>query len=198
MDHAYKVAVDPSGNAWLAGQTLSANFPLVAPIQGTLAGSGDVFVSKIATCGATLSPSGTVFGAAGGGGNLSIATSSECSWSISSDSPWLVVTPGSEPGQARRRIRWRQIPRELLVPEFTTAGTSAVIVQSGTAATLTSIAPSTGDSGTSATVTLNGNNLSPVPIVNAGPHISVSNINVVSATQLTATFTIAANAAPAV
>ena len=147
LDHAYKVAVDPFGNAWLVGQTLSTNFPLVAPIQGALAGSGDVFVSKIATCGVTLSPSATVFQAAGGGGSLTIATSSECNWSISSDSPWLVITPGSGtgPGAATYSVA----PNSSGVARagtLTAAGTSAVIVQSGAAATLTAIAPSTGAS----------------------------------------------------
>ena len=42
LDQAFAVALDPLGNVWLAGHTMSTDLPLVAPIQGTLAGSTDV------------------------------------------------------------------------------------------------------------------------------------------------------------
>jgi hypothetical protein len=43
-------------------------------------------------------------------------------------------------------------------------------------------------------VTLSGTNLNTDVIVNAGPNINVSNVNVVSATQITATFAILSTA----
>lgn len=46
-DYAYGVAVDAAGAAYIAGQTGSANFPILNPYQGTLQG-GDAFVMKFA------------------------------------------------------------------------------------------------------------------------------------------------------
>ena len=62
------------------------------------------------------------------------------------------------------------------------------------APTLTSVSPGSGAKGSSVPVTLSGTNLSSALVINAGPNIAVSNVNVVSATQVTATFTIAAGA----
>jgi hypothetical protein len=48
------IAVDASGNAYVAGSTASSNFPTVNPIQATLAGSFDVFVTKFNAAGSAL------------------------------------------------------------------------------------------------------------------------------------------------
>lgn len=45
-DDAFAIAVDPAGNAYVAGVTNSANFPIVNAQQATLRGSGDLFVAK--------------------------------------------------------------------------------------------------------------------------------------------------------
>lgn len=53
---AYAVAVDSSGNAYLAGYTSSTNFPVLNPIQASRSGTlyWDVFVTKIASDGGSL------------------------------------------------------------------------------------------------------------------------------------------------
>ncbi len=53
-DEAYSVAVDPSGNAYVTGQTGSENFPLMNPIQPVYGGSVDAFVAKINNLGTQL------------------------------------------------------------------------------------------------------------------------------------------------
>jgi len=53
-EHVGGVAADTSGNIYLAGGTLSANFPLAAPLQATNGGSQDAFVTKISTSPAQL------------------------------------------------------------------------------------------------------------------------------------------------
>ena len=53
-DSAYGIAVDSSGNAYVAGNTSSTNFPTVNAIQGTAGGSSDAFVAKINTSGTAL------------------------------------------------------------------------------------------------------------------------------------------------
>jgi hypothetical protein len=46
--------VDSSGSAYITGGTLSNNFPTLNPIQGTYAGGGDVFVTKLNPAGSAL------------------------------------------------------------------------------------------------------------------------------------------------
>ena len=64
-EHVGGVAVDASANIYLAGGTLSANFPVAAPIQAISGGSQDAFVTKISTSPVTLVYS-TYLGGTGG------------------------------------------------------------------------------------------------------------------------------------
>ncbi len=48
------IAVDSSGNAYVAGFTQSTNFPTLNPIQGNLGGTEDAFVTKINAAGNAL------------------------------------------------------------------------------------------------------------------------------------------------
>src|SRR6266436_1884451 len=54
-DIAYGIATDGSGNAYIAGQTTSTNFPTANAIQATNGGSfGDAFVTKLNNLGSAL------------------------------------------------------------------------------------------------------------------------------------------------
>ena len=64
-EHVGGVAVDTSGNIYVAGGTLSLNFPLAAPLQAISGGSQDAFAAKIATSPAALLYS-TYLGGSGG------------------------------------------------------------------------------------------------------------------------------------
>lgn len=46
-DDGNAIAVDPLGNAYIAGQTLSANFPTVNALQTNRYGTNDMFIAKI-------------------------------------------------------------------------------------------------------------------------------------------------------
>jgi hypothetical protein len=46
-EHAGGIAVDASGNAYVAGGTFSTNFPMLFPIQAANGGSQDAFVTKL-------------------------------------------------------------------------------------------------------------------------------------------------------
>jgi hypothetical protein len=54
IDLCSGVALDSSGNAYVAGTTSSANFPTQTPIQSSLLGSQNAFVAKINPAGSTL------------------------------------------------------------------------------------------------------------------------------------------------
>jgi Beta-propeller repeat len=53
-DRAYAIAVDSSGDAFVAGYTNSSNFPLRNPIQSSLKGARNAFVAKLSPAGNTL------------------------------------------------------------------------------------------------------------------------------------------------
>ena len=53
-DVAQDVAVDASGNAYVTGSTTSTNFPTASPLQPTLSGDRDVFVTKLNAAGSAL------------------------------------------------------------------------------------------------------------------------------------------------
>jgi hypothetical protein len=78
------MAVDSAGNVCIAGETTSADFPIMNPYQGAIAGGSDAFVSKLSPSGNSLVYS-TYLGGTGndyafatsmdGGGNLYVAGS---------------------------------------------------------------------------------------------------------------------------
>jgi hypothetical protein len=53
-DYVYGIAVDAAGNAYVTGQTDSANFPTTNPLAGTNAGNNDAFVTKLNAAGDAL------------------------------------------------------------------------------------------------------------------------------------------------
>jgi Beta-propeller repeat len=63
-DQGNGIAADSSGNAYVAGQTSSADFPTANPLQSTLAGPTDAFLTKINASGTALVYS-TFFGGSG-------------------------------------------------------------------------------------------------------------------------------------
>jgi len=53
-DYGYEIAVDASGSAYITGVTSSTDFPTQNPYDGSLNGSYDVFVTKLAPAGNSL------------------------------------------------------------------------------------------------------------------------------------------------
>jgi hypothetical protein len=74
-DKGYGIAVDNLGNAYVTGETNSANFPIQNAIQNSRAGSFDIFIAKLNTSGSSILYS-TYFGGSGGDRGKSIAVDS--------------------------------------------------------------------------------------------------------------------------
>src|SRR5262249_3477952 len=54
-DYGYGIAVDSSGKPYVAGSTTSSNFPVSAsPVQASLAGASDAFVTSLTSAGTSL------------------------------------------------------------------------------------------------------------------------------------------------
>jgi len=68
-DRAFGIAVDPAGNAYVTGWAASGAFPVVAPVQSTLAGAKDAFVAKLNPSGNALIYSTYLGGSANDSGN---------------------------------------------------------------------------------------------------------------------------------
>lgn len=96
-DIGFAIALDDCGNAYVTGQTASANFPTTAgAFQTALAGGTDVFITKLHASGSFLIYS-TYLGGASGDSGRGIAVNSNrnayvTGFTLSSDFP---VTPGA-------------------------------------------------------------------------------------------------------
>jgi hypothetical protein len=75
QDGGSRIAVDAAGNAYVSGQTLSADFPVVNAIQSALHGFSDAFVTKISADGTGLVYS-TYLGGSGDEGSTDLAVNS--------------------------------------------------------------------------------------------------------------------------
>jgi hypothetical protein len=76
-DIAYGVAVDKLGNAYIAGETNSPDFPLVNAISSDLNGDSDAFVVKLSPNGSTLVYSTYLGGSGMEGSGLAIGPSGD-------------------------------------------------------------------------------------------------------------------------
>jgi hypothetical protein len=101
-DIGYGIAVDSLGNAYITGDTGSADFPTQNPIQGANGGFGDVFVTKINSAGNALVYSTYLGGsdadygcgiAVDGAGNANVT-----GWTISTDFPTQNPIQGTHGG----------------------------------------------------------------------------------------------------
>ncbi|MCF8142533.1 MAG: SBBP repeat-containing protein [Deltaproteobacteria bacterium] len=68
-DSGYGIAVDAPGNVYVAGETYSTNFPTVTPLQLSLGGGSDAFITKLSATGNALSYSTYLGGAGAESGN---------------------------------------------------------------------------------------------------------------------------------
>src|SRR3989338_5366351 len=101
-DNGYGIAVDTSGNAYITGWTSSADFPTASPIQGSYAGGGDAFVTKINSSGTALVYS-TYLGGSGGdwGNDIAVDTSGNAyitGGTVSTNFPTVSAIQGSYVG----------------------------------------------------------------------------------------------------
>ena len=102
VDRDARIAVDASGNAYIAGQTHSDDFPTASPMQGTRSGGFDTFVTKIDTSGNSLIYS-TYLGGSGHDQNYGLAVDSSGNVyiggeTISTDYPTVSPLQGSHGG----------------------------------------------------------------------------------------------------
>lgn len=104
--------------------------------QGTLASVADViaFPGTSTTCSYAVSPSTRTVGSGGGTGTFSVATSSGCSWSATSNATWLSVTSGAS-GSGSGTVTFSALPNgssSVRTGTLNVAGQLVYVEQAGT------------------------------------------------------------------
>ncbi len=98
-DFGNAIAVDSTGNAYVAGSSASVNFPTTSALQPASGGGGDAFIAKInpggASCAYSISPTSQSFPLSGGTGSVAVTAPNGCAWLAVSSDDWLTVTSGS-------------------------------------------------------------------------------------------------------
>ncbi len=89
-DAGIGIAVDGSGNAYVAGQTGSEDFPTFNPVQGELGGPQDAFVTKY--CLSLVFPDTRELGSASVSGSFAVTTPAGCVWIAFSQARWITLT----------------------------------------------------------------------------------------------------------
>ncbi len=197
-DWARQLAVDSAGRAYLTGTTSSPNFPTVSPLQAAFGGGPeDAFIAILGTCNFAFNPPDAQFASTGGPGSVGITTTAECGWTATTNNSWITLTPPTS-GQGSGSLSYTVAANNTgsqLNGNITIGELPFSVVEYGNSVTLTSISPPSGAQGTNVPVALTGTNFAANSTVNvSGSGVTVSNVQVVSATQITAAFQIAANA----
>jgi hypothetical protein len=109
-DEARAVALDASGNVYIAGTTTSANFPLSSPFQGTTGSARDGFVSKLNSGGTALIYSTFLGGAADDWANAIAVDGSGAAYIAgttgSTNFPVLNAFRATKGGKVTGRVWW--------------------------------------------------------------------------------------------
>ncbi len=92
-DAGVGVALDGAGNALVAGQTGSPDFPLLNATQGAHGGVQDAFVARF--CLALIFERNETFPSVGGRGDITVTAPEGCVWPAVSEVEWISVTSGS-------------------------------------------------------------------------------------------------------
>jgi len=148
-DSVAGIALDASGNLYVAGTTSSTNLPSTpGAYSATSNGGTDVFVAKIDSasiaCTYTLSATSTSFTSAAASNMIGVTANSGCVWvsTVASDSSWVHVTSGGS-GIGSGVVSYTVDANNSTQPRqgvVTIAGQTFTISQAGAACTY-SIAP---------------------------------------------------------
>lgn len=140
------MALDSAGNAYLAGSTISNNFPTTGgAVQLSYGGGGDGFVAKVdfggvaQNCTYTLAAFEQTIGATGGTVSMDLSVGTACPWTIGSSQTWATVTSAVS-GVGNTRVQVRVDPNPLVAPRQATifvGPRTFTITQSGIPCTFT-------------------------------------------------------------
>lgn len=94
FDQGRSIAVDNTGNAYVAGVTSSNDFPVFQAAQPTLGGGMDAYVASINASGSTFNYSTYLGGSGNEGGTPTAFGNSELTYIAEGNFPWVTTIPG--------------------------------------------------------------------------------------------------------
>ncbi len=145
-----------SGGGWLSVNPTNGSTPAILNVSvdpsalapGTYGGSVSITGSGVATqtvavnftvtpnCGYAISPTSQVFSSTGGRGTVGVVADSGCSWTATSNAPWLTITSGSS-GSGAGTLAYAVAANTAAASRagaLTVAGQTLSVTQSGTSA----------------------------------------------------------------
>jgi hypothetical protein len=135
LDQGNGIAIDSSGNAYVAGYTQSADFPTTpGAFQTVLRNYGDAFVTKIeSACVYSLSATSAAFPLTGGSGSVPINAPAGCNWTAVSNENWVFITSAdSGNGSASITFELREnFDERFRIGTLTIGGQTFTVLQEG-------------------------------------------------------------------
>ncbi len=114
-DHARGITLGPAGDIYVAGSTLSSDFPCFNAYQATYRGesapvpqTGDAFLAKISRE-SLVSATSAVFNTAGGAGEIHISAPTGHSWTATTGDSWITIMSGGT-GSGEGTVRYQVEP----------------------------------------------------------------------------------------
>jgi len=143
-DYAFALAIDALGNAFVAGQTFSENFPVTqGAVQPVSTGAGDAFAAFLSmsagSCTFSLSETSRSFTAAGGSGTVTVIAPAGCRWVASSSDRWVMIVSGAS-GAGTGTVTYSVGPNNNTLARsarLTIAGVTYTVIQAGAPCTYT-------------------------------------------------------------
>ena len=147
-DDGWGIAVDSSGNAYVAGYTESSNFPTAGALQPAYGGGAyDAFIAKITegapSCSYSISPTSQPFPANGGAGSVAVTAPSGCTWTATSNASWITITAGTS-GNGSGTVNYLVAGNTATgsrTGTLTIAGQTVTVTQAGVATCTYTISP---------------------------------------------------------
>src|SRR5207248_8553584 len=92
-DAATSIWHGPAGQVYIAGQTLSYDFPLVSPLQIINGGGFGAFLAVVTEplCAFSISPTSAFMGVGSNSGAVTVTTGPGCNWIAASNAPSLSI-----------------------------------------------------------------------------------------------------------
>jgi len=111
------IALDPSGNLVIAGNTYSTDFPVTPGVlQSSNAGQSDAFIARILSsepCGYGATPSSPMIAGSGGTATINVVAGAGCAWRATNNDPSFLTITSARSGSGSATVTVSAAPSSL-------------------------------------------------------------------------------------